>query len=142
MEKTKKRFNKFLVSFRVGWFLAVRQIKRSNKATTALIIFVMMLTFLNLVVVRGVLVGLIEGTVKVYDQYLTGQVFVSNLPKKSYIENSPAVLQKIEALPWVVSYSPRYIEGGSVEAGYKSKIRLTDASNSANGAVAGIDPLL
>src|SRR3989344_4858471 len=141
MQNQKKKIDEFLISLKLGFFLAVRQIRRSNKATTALIIFVMMLTFLNLVVVRGVLVGLIEGTVKVYDQYLTGQVFVSNLPKKSYIENSPAVLQKIEALPWVVSYSPRYIEGGSVEAGYKSKIRLTDAANSASGAVAGIDPI-
>ena len=53
-------------SISLGWFLAYRQVKRSSVATTLLIVFVMMLTFLNLVVVRGVLVGLIQGSTDVY----------------------------------------------------------------------------
>ena len=50
----------------VGFFLALRQLKRSGKSTTFLIIFVMTLTFLNLVVVRGILVGLLQGSTDVY----------------------------------------------------------------------------
>jgi ABC-type lipoprotein release transport system permease subunit len=140
MQKQRKRWNDFLLSLKVGFFLAVRQIKRSSKATTLLIIFVMTLTFLNLVVVRGVLVGLIEGSIKVYKEFSTGEVFVSNLPKKNYIENSPSVINTIKSMPWVSAYSPRYIESGSVEAGYKSRVKLTDDPNSAGGAIAGINP--
>jgi len=131
-----------VISLKLGFFLALRQIKRSNKATTGLIIFVMTLTFLNLVVVRGVLVGLIEGISQVYREVSTGEVFISNLPKKSYIENSPDIIETVKALPWVQSYSPRYIETGKVEADYKSRVRLTDSPNSAGGAIAGIDPAL
>ncbi len=142
MQNQKKKLNNLFISISLGFFLALRQVKNSSKATTALIIFVMTLTFLNLVVVRGVLVGLIEGVSKVYKEVSTGDVFISNLPKKDYIENSPAILQKINSLPWVDSFTPRYIESGKVEAGYKTKVRLTDAPNSAAGAIAGIDPVL
>ncbi len=100
----------------------------------------MTLTFLNLVVVRGVLVGLIEGSIQVYRNYSTGEVFVSKLPKKNYIENSPSILKTIDALPWVQSFSPRYLESGTIEAGYKSRIKLTDSPNSAGGVIAGINP--
>ena len=51
------------LNIRIGFFLAKRQIKRSNPWTTVLIIFVMFFTFLNLVVVSGILVGLIQGAV-------------------------------------------------------------------------------
>lgn len=140
MEKQKKKLNDFLIAIRLGFFLAYRQVKRSNKATTILIIFVMMLTFLNLVVVRGVLVGLIEGSIRVYRNYSTGEVFVSKLPKKDYIENSPLITKTISTLPWVDSFSARYLESGTIEAGYKSRVKLTDAPNSTGGVIAGIDP--
>ena len=53
------KLSEYAYGFRVGWFLAVRQMRRSSKWTTALIIFIMVLTFLNLVVVSGLLLGLI-----------------------------------------------------------------------------------
>jgi ABC-type lipoprotein release transport system permease subunit len=83
---------------------------------------------------------LIEGSVQVYRNFSTGEVFISKLPKKSYIENSPYILETIKALPWVASFSPRYLESGNIEADYKTKVRLTDASNSAGGVIAGINP--
>ena len=87
MKKISDRISHFKLALSVGFFLAFRQLKRSSIATTVLIIFVMTLTFLNLVVVRGVLVGLVEGITKVYDEAYSGDVFISNLPKKTYIEN-------------------------------------------------------
>lgn len=140
MEKVRRRINKWSLALKLGFFLALRQIKRSSKATTALIIFVMMLTFLNLVVVRGVLVGLIQGSIEVYRSYSTGEVFISKLPKKEFIENSPNIINSVKSLPWVEAYSPRYLESGSIEADYKTKIRQTDASNEVGGVIAGIDP--
>jgi putative ABC transport system permease protein len=142
MREAKSKFDSFATSLRVGFFLALRQVRRSNKATTALIIFVMTLTFLNLVVVRGVLVGLVEGINKVYKEVSTGDIFVSNLPKKNYIEDSSSIIKKIESLPSVRAFTYRYVEGGSIEAGYKTKINLTDDPNRASGAIAGINPVV
>ncbi len=142
MERQKKRLKNFVVSLEVGWFLAFRQVRRSSVATTALIIFVMTLTFLNLVVVRGVLVGLIEGSTEVYKSSYAGDVLITALPKKEYIENSPSVLSIAQNLPWAETVTYRYVEGATIEANYKTKVKLTDEPNSAAGSVAGIDPLL
>ncbi len=127
-------------SIGLGWFLAFRQVKRSSKATTLLIISVMALTFLNLVVIRGVLVGLLQGSTNAYRSSYAGEVILTNLPKKSYIENSPGILQAVENLPWVENYTYRYVEGGTVEAGYKSRVKLTDSPNEASAPIVGIDP--
>lgn len=129
-----------LTSIKVGFFLALRQIKGSTKSTTALIIFVMVLTFLNLVVVRGILVGLIQGSTDVYVKYYSGDIIISNLPKKNYIENSPAIISVARSLPWTESLSARYMETGIIEAHYKERIDFNDDPNSASGLIVGIDP--
>ena len=129
-----------MTSLKLGFFLAWRQVKRSSLGTTTLIIFVMMLTFLNLVVVRGVLVGLIQSSTDVYRKRYSGDVIVSVLPKKDYIENSPSIIEIIENLPWLESYSARYVEGGKLEGTYKERIDYKDKPNEALAQVAGINP--
>lgn len=124
---------------RIGFFLALRQVKRANKWTTGLIIFVMTLTFLNLVVVSGILVGLIEGSVEANKKYYTSDVIISVLPKKDYIEQTPKVLSIISSIPEIEDYSARYIQGGVVEANYKSATTEDDIET-ANGSFVGIDP--
>ena len=52
-------------SLRVGFFLGARQIYRASIWTNLLIIAVMVLTFLNLVFVSGILLGLVEESIKV-----------------------------------------------------------------------------
>ena len=64
-------------TLKVAWFLGLRQVRHASVWTTVLIIFVMMLTFLNLVVVTGILVGLIEGSVKAYRDQYTGDVLIT-----------------------------------------------------------------
>ena len=139
MEKQKKKIDDFLISVKLGFFLALRQVRHSNKATTALIIFVMTLTFLNLVVVRGVLVGLIEGVVNVQKEAYIGDLFLSTPQKKDYIENSPNIISVIENLPWIASYTSRYTKGGVAEVTYNERINYTEKANEANATIAGID---
>lgn len=129
------------LNIRIGFFLAKRQIRRSNKWTTTLIIFVMFFTFLNLVVVSGILIGLIQGAVDAVKSHYISDVIVSTLSDKTYIENSPEVISIIRSLPEVDAMTARYIKGGAVEANYKTKIKDTDKSDIANASIAGIDPV-
>jgi len=129
------------LNFRLGFFLAKRQIKRSNPWTTILIIFVMFFTFINLVVVSGILVGLIQGAVDAVRTNYTSDVIISNLNDKTYIENSPSVINLVKSLPEVEAISARYLKGGTVEANYKTKIKETDKSDTAAATLAGIDPV-
>ena len=128
------------LNIRIGFFLAKRQIKRSNLWTTILIIFVMFFTFLNLVVVSGILVGLIQGAVNAVKLNYVSDVIVSTLPDKSYIEHSPEIVSIIKSLPEVEAMTARYVQAGKIEANYKTKIKDTDESDIANGSFTGIDP--
>ncbi len=125
---------------RLGWFLAWRQVRRANKWTTSLIIFVMTLTFLNLVVVSGILVGLIEGAVEANKEFYTADVILSKKEKKDYIEQTPTVINIIKSLPEVEAYSARYVGSGRIEANYQSAAN-EDEIDSAGASFAGIDPV-
>lgn len=139
MKKTSIYFKRMLERIRIGWFLAFRQVKRANKWTTILIVAVMVLTFLNLVVVSGILVGLIEGAVKANKEYYTSDILISKLPKKDYIEKSTEVLDIIHAQTEVDKVSARYLESGTVEAHYLVASKKEEIET-ASGPFAGIDP--
>jgi ABC-type lipoprotein release transport system permease subunit len=129
------------LNIRVGLYLALRSIRRSSLWTTGLIVFVMLLTFLNLVVVTGILVGLIDGINGSYrDQYI-GDVIVSSLSTKKYIENSPSVISFIQSLPQVESMTARYVGSGTVDANYKTRTDPTDTSNQTGAQISGINPV-
>ena len=129
------------LNIRIGFFLAKRQIKRSNPWTTILIVFVMFFTFLNLVVVSGILVGLIQGAIDAVHSHYTSDVIISSLNNKTYIENSPEVINIIKGLPQVEAMSARYIDGGTLEANYKTRTDLTEKPNMAAASITGIDPV-
>lgn len=127
-------------TLRVGWFLAWRDLKRASCWTTALIIFVMTLTFLNLVIVGGILVGLIEGSVSAHSERYSADIIISSLNHKNYIENSQGIINAINQLPEVDSLTTRYTAGARLEAGYKEKTRQTDTLDTASALIAGISP--
>src|SRR3989338_7066647 len=97
---------------KVGWYLAQRQVKRASRWTTGLVVFVMVLTFLNLVVVTGILVGLVQGISNLYREQETGDVIVTTPKTKNYIESSPEIINFIRGLPQVERLSARYVAGG------------------------------
>ncbi len=137
----KNKLAKLLIALRVGVFLATRQIRRSSKWTTGLIVAVMTLTFLNLVVVSGILVGLIEGASEAHRKHNTSDVVISTLREKTYIEHSTDIIAAIKSLPQVEAYTARYQESVVVEANYKTKTRASDLTNSAGTTAVGIDPI-
>ena len=127
------------LNIRIGFFLATRALRRASLWTTTLIIGVMVLTFLNLVVVSGILVGLLQGAVDAVRTQYTSDVIISTLNDKKYIENSPNLLALIDTLPQVAAYTARYREAGVLEANYKTR-KETDKPNTANAVLVGINP--
>ena len=127
------------LNVRIGFFLATRALRRASLWTTGLIIGVMVLTFLNLVVVSGILVGLLQGAVDAVRTQYTSDVIISSLNDKKYIENSPNLISLIESLPQVGTYTARYREAGVLEANYKTR-KETDKPNTASAVLVGINP--
>ncbi len=127
------------LNLRIGFFLATRALRRASLWTTGLIIGVMVLTFLNLVVVSGILVGLIQGSIEQWRTEYTGDVIISTLTDKKFIENSPNVIGIINGLPQIEKYTTRYRESGTLEANYKTR-KDTDKPNTTGAQISGIDP--
>ncbi len=132
-------FETLKLNTKIGFFLAWRQIKHSNFWTTGLIVFVMVLTFLNLVVVSGILVGLIEGSISAWHKQYTGDIIISTLLNKEYIENSPNIINLVKSLPEVRDMSVRYNKGVTLEANYQTK-KTDDKPNIASAQLIGINP--
>lgn len=125
----------------VGWFLAKKQVRGSNKSTTFLIIFIMMLTFLNLVVVSGILVGLIEGGIRADKAQYTGDVIASTLSGKSDIEHSHEFESTLLSMPDISKISTRYIKAAQLEANYKTRRDFSEIRDTAGTQLTGIDPI-
>lgn len=128
-------------ALRVGLFLAYRQIKRTSVWTTVLIIFVMTLTFLNLVVVGGILVGLTAGARKAYSDEYSGDVLIRSLMMKDYIDQSQILLRTLAVTPEVKAFTPRYVVAAKAESNYKTQIGPGKSPDSVTAIVAGVDPV-
>src|SRR3989344_4542235 len=126
---------------RIGFFLALRALRRASLWTTSLIISVMILTFLNLVVVSGILVGLLQGAVEGVRTKFTSDIIISAPLDKRYIENSPNLITLLNSLPEIEVITPRYSMAGTLEAGYQTR-KDTDKADTANANIVGIDPVL
>ncbi len=133
----KRRYSQ---AIRVGWFLAVEQIKHSGKGTTSLIIFIMTLTLLNLIVVSGLLLGLITGSFEQYRQGYSGEVIITSAPGRSYIENSQPLLAYIRSLPDVTSVSPRYGVGATIRGTLSENPKKHERPNQIAIRLVGINP--
>ena len=140
MKKLRALKNEFFNALRVGWFLAVRQIRRSSKGTTGLIIFIMVLTFLNLVVVSGLLVGLISGSFKQFRESYSGEVIITASPGRDYIENSQELLHFLESHPKVRALTARHTLGMAVLGTLTDLPAKNERPNRMAAQIVGIDP--
>ena len=127
-------------SLYVGFFLALREIKRSNPWTTGLIIFVMMLTFFNMLLLGGILGGIVSGLLGGYKTYYSSEVLITPSIQKSYIEKTGYVNGIIKNLPTFRAETLRYTAQATLEYRYQDKLRPSDVSDSTGGILVGIDP--
>ncbi|KXJ98444.1 MAG: outer membrane-specific lipoprotein transporter subunit LolE [Parcubacteria bacterium OLB19] len=126
-------------TFRIGFLLGFRQIQRASIWTTTLIIFVMMLTFLNLIAVSGVLVGLIAGAEKAVRENTYGDLVISPHSEEDHILNTQTIVREISTYPEITTYSVRYNGTGELEANFKERRDLKGDADVTGVKVTGID---
>ncbi len=126
---------------RVVWFLAKRDIKRANIWTTLLIVAVMVLTFLNLVVVSGILVGLIQGSEDAQKKYAIGDIVISPYLNKISIDQTPQVVNIVKTIPGYKDHTVRYSGTARIESDYRKTVKPGELRDGAGGVLLGIDPV-
>lgn len=135
-----KRVKKFRTSLIVGTLLAKRQITRGNFWINVLIVGIMTLTFLSLVVISGILIGLLEGSFEANREHYSGDVFISTLPDKSSIQSTSVIRSTLESLPVVEKFTLRYKAGATIEANYRDRRDFSKLPNTVGVNILGIDP--
>jgi hypothetical protein len=119
MKEGIKSEDSFSRNVKVGWFLAKRDIERANIWTTGLIVLVMTLTFLNLIIVSGILVGLIQGSEDAQKKYAIGDIVISPFLNKDAIEQTPMIVDIVKTIPGYKNHTVRYSGGARVESNYR-----------------------
>jgi putative ABC transport system permease protein len=126
-------------SLKIGLLLGWRQIQRASIWTNILIVFVMALTFLNLIAVSGILVGLIVGAEEAVREKSLGDLIITPRDDEDHILETERFIRELRAYPEVSAYSVRYKGAGVLEANYQERRNLAAERDIANVTVTGID---
>ena len=129
----------FLKTLKISFFLSFRQIKKANLWVNILIIFIMVVTFLNLVFISGLLAGLVTGASRDSRNHYSGDIIITPKDDKVNIVNTNNLLKDISSLEGVSSYSARYLTGAKIEADYSFFTAPNVEKNIINTILVGID---
>lgn len=131
--------NQFINTLKVGYFLALAQIKRAGGVTTTLTIAVMVFSFLAQVFISGILIGLIEGSSVAFRAKFIGDALISPLDKKEVIERTYDISKTLENNPAVAAYSVRYSGNAKIEFN-DGTLSASDSENTIGATVYGVIP--
>ena len=126
--------------FAVGKFLAIRELKRNNPWSTALIIFVMSLTFFNMVLMGGILIGLADGMMNSFKTYYSSDILIKPTSQHVSISQTSMLDSLIKSLPSYKALSKRYTVPAILENEDKVKIKETDIGQRVSSTLVGINP--
>lgn len=124
----------------VGKFLAVRELKRNNPWSTTLIIFVMSLTFFNMILMGGVLIGLAEGMMNSFKTYYSSDILIKPSVQNYSISESSLLNTVISSIPGYQASSNRYTSAVILENEEKVKIKEIEIGERVSGTLVGINP--
>lgn len=138
--KIQLSLNKLKKDLVVGQFLAVRELKRNNPWSTALIIFVMSLTFFNMVLMGGILIGLADGMMNSFKTYYSSDILIKPANQNVSISQSSILDSLIKSMPSYKAVSKRYTVASILENENKVKIKETDIGQRVSSTLVGINP--
>ncbi len=124
---------------KVALFLAVRSIVRTQRSTSALLIFILFLSFLHLMFITGILAGVSAAIVQQSIDTTTSYIEIN--PQQSpiqqpYIPNQRDLRNRIQQIPGVLATARHYTVTGSIAYDRDKNGRTV----SAGAPVYGIDP--
>lgn len=121
-------------------FLGIRQIQHTSVWATMLIIVIITFTFLNLVVVSGILIGIVDGAVNTMRKEAYGDIAIKPLPEENRVLQTEQILSILDTMEGVASYSPHYTGPSIIEANYKEQWDLNAEPDSIAVTITGVDP--
>lgn len=124
---------------RLSFFLASRVLSRSSRLTTVLILFIMTLTFVSLVAVSGILVGLIDGGNNANRQQYTSDIIITRKAGEAVIADTPRIVSYLQQNPYVNHFSVREGVGVTIEADVAQRSDFQKKGDTVGTQLVGID---
>jgi len=100
----------------------------------------MAITFLNLIAVSGILVGLIVGSERAVQSKSIGDIIITERDDEETILQTQRFAQELALAPEVDTYTVRFTASALVEANYTTRTDLSEKANTINGRLVGVDP--
>jgi putative ABC transport system permease protein len=125
---------------RLGLFLGLRQIQRASLWTTLLIITVILFTFMNLVALSGILIGIIDGSLREVRSQALGDITINPLDGETRLKETERLISELDTYSEIKAFSPRYTGLATIEANYKERRNLALDPDVVGATVTGIDP--
>ena len=126
-------------SLEVALFLGFKSIIRGNKATLALMVFIMSLAFVNLVFISSILYGIIAALNKQVATNVVSNIVIDPQEepvRKDYIIHARALMDRLGAIPGVTATARHYKLAGAIAYDKEKNGKLKVVS----GEIIGIDP--
>ncbi|MCL5675683.1 MAG: FtsX-like permease family protein [Patescibacteria group bacterium] len=121
-------------------FIAYKSLVKGSKSTLLLLVFILALSYLNMMFISGILAGLQNVFETTMINVLTSHITVGPEQEpepKQYILNADQVRRQIESIPGVLATARHYSLAGSISFD-KDKNGIT---KSVSGTIIGIDPI-
>lgn len=130
-----------MLNLRIGLLLGLRQIQRTSPWTTILIVSVILFTFLNLIVVSGILIGIVDGAVRQNREQAYGDIIIKPLPDETRILETDRVLQELATYPEIASYTAHDFGLATLEANYRERRDMSSDPDVIAVTLTGINPV-
>lgn len=103
-----------LTELKISLFLALRILQRSSKAGTLLTILIISLVFTNMIFMSAVIGGSIELLNEQTVDFYISNIIIKPKDDNRFIDNTSALVSKVNKIPGVSHASPRYQMGASL----------------------------
>jgi putative ABC transport system permease protein len=100
---------------RIPLFLILRHLRRTNKWTLALIIFLLSIAFINLIFINSLFNGVIESNNRQIISFRTGNITMGPANGNEYIQDSDGVTRQVESVSGVKAAAPETDVPGSLQ---------------------------
>jgi putative ABC transport system permease protein len=100
---------------RIPFFLIFRHLRRSNKWTLALIVFLLAIAFINLIFINSLFNGVIESNNRQIIDYRTGNITMTPLSGSELITGAAGAVKQIKGIDGVKAAAPETDVTGKLE---------------------------
>lgn len=108
---------KILSDLSLAFFVAYKTIRKGNKSTSLLLVFILALAFFNLLFISGFLSGFSDGVTQSMINTTTSHIIVSpqeSPVRKNYIVNQDLIRKQIETIPGIKATTRHYLMSGAI----------------------------